>query len=181
MGLLLRAAERADAMAVAQVHVRSWQAGYRGLLPDAYLDGLRPEDRATRYDFATADVRAPSTMVAVDGDVICGFATTSPARDADVPEHGELCALYVDPEWWGRGVGAALISAARGRLLDRGFRNATLWLLDGNARADRFYRMDGWAPDGLRRTDTIWGVTVNEGRWRRALGGENGYQERSGP
>ena len=28
-------------MEVARVHVRSWQAGYRGLLPDAYLDGLR--------------------------------------------------------------------------------------------------------------------------------------------
>jgi hypothetical protein len=29
--------------------------------------------------------------------------------------------------------------------------------------------MDGWAPDGLRRTDTIWDVTVDEGRWRRDL------------
>ena len=32
-------------MAVARVHVRSWQVGYRGLLPDAYLDGLRAEER----------------------------------------------------------------------------------------------------------------------------------------
>jgi GNAT superfamily N-acetyltransferase len=161
-------------MHVAQVHVRSWQAAYRGLLPDEYLDGLRPEDRAARYDFATEDVRAPATMVAIDDDVgnehqILGFATTSPARDADVPEDGELCALYVDPEWWGRGVGATLIAAARARLVDQGFRNAVLWLLNGNARADRFYRVDGWAPDGLSRTDTLWGVTVNEGRWRRGL------------
>ncbi len=58
MRMLLRPAEPADAMAVARVHVRSWQAAYRGLLPDAYLDGLRPEDRAARYDFATEDVRA---------------------------------------------------------------------------------------------------------------------------
>jgi GNAT superfamily N-acetyltransferase len=92
-----------------------------------------------------------------------------PARDSDVPEHGELCALYVDPEWWGLGVGAALIGAARARLVERGFRSAVLWLLDGNARAERFYRIDGWLPDGLSRTDTVWGVTVHEGRWRRAL------------
>jgi GNAT superfamily N-acetyltransferase len=169
MAMLLRPAEPADAMSVARVHVRSWQEGYRGLLPDAYLDGLRPEDRAARYDFATEDDRAPATMVAIDDDRICGFATTSPARDADVRECGELCALYVDPEWWGRGVGAALILAARARLEEQGFRSAVLWLLAGNARADRFYRMDGWAPDGLRRTDTIWGVTVDEGRWRRDL------------
>jgi GNAT superfamily N-acetyltransferase len=172
--MLLRPAEPADAIAVARVHVRSWQAGYRGLLPDAYLDGLRPEERAQRYDFASDDVRAPATMVAMDDGRLCGFATTMPARDSDVPEHGELCALYVDPEWWSRGVGAALICAARVRLAEQGFRNAVLWLLAGNTRADRFYRIDGWAPDGLCRTDTVWGVMVNESRWRRGLDTDGG-------
>ena len=156
-------------MAVARVHVRSWQVGYRGLLPDAYLDGLRAEERAERYNFASEDARAPATMVATDGGMICGFATTAPARDSDLSGHGELFALYVDPEWWGRGVGVALISGARGRLLELGYRNAALWLLVGNARAEHFYRLDGWLPDGPSRTDTIWGVTVNEVRWRRAL------------
>jgi GNAT superfamily N-acetyltransferase len=174
MAMLLRPAEPRDAMAVARVHVRSWQAAYRGLLPDAYLDGLRPEERAQRYDFASDDVRAPATMVAMDDGRLCGFATTMPARDSDVPEHGELCALYVDPEWWSRGVGAALICAARVRLAEQGFCNAVLWLLAGNTRADRFYRIDGWAPDGLCRTDTVWGVMVNESRWRRGLDTDGG-------
>jgi hypothetical protein len=53
--------------------------------------------------------------------------------------------------------------------VDLGFRNAVLWLLAGNARADRFYRIDGWAPDGPARTDSVWGVTVDEVRYRRAL------------
>jgi GNAT superfamily N-acetyltransferase len=167
--MLLRPAEPVDAMAVARVHVRSWQAGYRGLLPDAYLDGLRAEERAERYDFASTNTRAPATMVATDGGMICGFATTAAARDSDLAEYGELFALYVDPEWWGRGVGVSLISAARERLRELGFRNAALWLLAGNVRAERFYGLDGWLPDGLSRTDTIWGVTVHEVRWRRAL------------
>ncbi len=175
--MLLRAAKPGDEMDVAQVHVRSWQAGYRGLLPDAYLDGLRAEERAARYNFASENVRDPVTIVAVRDDgicadgVICGFATTSPARDSDVPEDGELCALYVDPEWWGRGVGRTLIEAARLRFIQMGFGSAVLWLLAGNVRADRFYRMDGWVPDGLRRSETMWGVAVNEVRYRRALTG----------
>ena len=41
--MFLRPAEPGDASAVALVHVRSWQAGYRNLLPDEYLDGLRAE------------------------------------------------------------------------------------------------------------------------------------------
>ena len=50
MGLVLtvRRATPEDAAGVAGVHVRSWQVAYRGLLPDDYLDGLRPEDRMAR-------------------------------------------------------------------------------------------------------------------------------------
>ena len=41
--------------------------------------------------------------------------------------------------------------------------------MEGNARAERFYRNDGWAPDGSRKTDSLWGVTVNEVRYQRTL------------
>ncbi len=167
---LIRPAEPDDALAVARVHVRSWQVGYRTLVPDEYLDRLRPEERARRYTFGSRDSGTPATIVASEAGVIYGFATTGAAHEADVPpDHGELCALYVDPDWWGRGIGAALVSAARLRLLALGFRQAVLWLLAGNVRAERFYRNDGWASDGRHRTDSVWGVTVDKVRYRRAL------------
>jgi GNAT superfamily N-acetyltransferase len=165
----LRPAEPNDALAVARVHVRSWQVAYRNLIPDDFLDALRPEDRAARYDFAASDVRRPRTILAVERGAVLGFATTSPSRDADLPDHGELCALYVDPPKWGRGIGAALISAARARLAELGFRSALLWVLEGNVRAERFYRADRWAPDGVCRTDSRRGVTLHEVRYRRTL------------
>jgi GNAT superfamily N-acetyltransferase len=167
--MLLRPAAPADALAVARVHVRSWQAGYRTLLADDYLDQLRPEDRTPRYTFGCADPHQPATIVAAEGKAIYGFATTAPARDLDASDCGELCALYVDPDWWGRGVGAALIAAARARLVELRFRNAVAWILAGNARAQRFYASDRWVPDGARRTPLVWGVTVDEIRYRRAL------------
>src|ERR1700733_13097606 len=120
--MLLRPAEPVDAMAVAGVHVRSWQAAYRGLLPDAYLDGLRAEDRAQRNGFTSEDVRDPASVLAIEDGTICGFATPAPSRDSDVVDDGEVFALYVDPEWWGRGFGAALVTEARRRLVDLGFR-----------------------------------------------------------
>jgi ribosomal protein S18 acetylase RimI-like enzyme len=169
LDMLLRPEEPDDAIAVARVHVRSWQAAYRTLLPDDYLDQLRPEDRAQKYDFASLDPRKPRTIVATEEGLIHGFATTAPSRDADLPDHGELCALYVDPEQWGRGIGMALVSAACASIFGLGFRNAVLWVLAGNVRADGFYRIDQWVPDGLRRTDSVWGVTVDEVRYRRGL------------
>jgi GNAT superfamily N-acetyltransferase len=165
----LRPAEPDDAMAVARVHVRSWQAAYRGLLPDDYLDQLRPEDRAGRYDFASLDQQKPRTIVAEEEGRILGFATTAPSREPDLTGHGELFALYVDPGHWRRGIGGALVQAARARLFELGFRNAVLWVMEGNARAERFYRKDGWAPDGSRKTDSVWGVSVNEVRYQRTL------------
>jgi GNAT superfamily N-acetyltransferase len=156
-------------MAVARVHVRSWQAAYRTLLPDDYLDQVRPEDRAAKYDFAHTDAQKPYTIVAVEDGLIHGFATTAPSRETDLTDYGELCALYVDPQQWGRGIGVALVSAARSRLVQLGFRNAYLWILAGNLRAEHFYQIDAWTPDGMRRTDSVWGVMVDEIRYQRRL------------
>jgi hypothetical protein len=44
-----------------------------------------------------------------------------------------------------------------------------LWVLVGNTRAERFYAKDGWTPDGTQRTDTVWGLQVNDQRLRRTL------------
>ena len=92
-----------------------------------------------------------------------------PVSDSDMPDYGELCALYVDPDSWNRGIGVALVAAARARLLDLGLRQAILWVLRGNVRAERFYRADGWTPDGSNRTDTVWGITLDDVRFQREL------------
>lgn len=83
--------------------------------------------------------------------------------------HGSLDALYVDPDHWNRCIGAALIAAARTRLIGQVFHQAYLWLLDENTRAARFYTIDGWRPTGEHRTDTVWGGTVGESRYLRSL------------
>jgi ribosomal protein S18 acetylase RimI-like enzyme len=167
--VLVRLAEPKDVAEVADVHVRAWQVGYKGLVPDEYLDGLRPEERAKHYTFGDPDPSQPITIVAVERGAICGFATIGSARDADVQTSGELYALYVEPAGWGRGVGRALVTAAREQLARRGFTAAVLWVLVGNERAARFYRIDGWLPDGSRRLIQVWGLTVDEVRYRRVL------------
>src|ERR1700733_6346646 len=101
--MLLRPAQPADALAIARVHVRAWQHGYAGLLPASYLNQLRPQDRAEKYDLSHIDPSHPHTIVATDGnlgDQILGFATTAPSHESDLPNYGELTALYVDPDSW---------------------------------------------------------------------------------
>ena|SRR5579872_38824 len=164
--LLIRPAQAGDEEAVGEVHVRSWQVGYRGLLPDAYLDALKPEDRARRYSFGDTDPLKPATLVALADDVICGFATTLITAGS---RSGELAGLYMDPEHWGRGVGALLLAEAQARLDARGCSSAELWVLAGNTRAQRFYESHGWQPDGVTRTQQIWGISVQESRYTHRL------------
>jgi len=162
----VRAAVPADAHDVARVHVRSWQSAYRGLIAQQYLDGLKPEVWASRYTFGRMGLQVPSTLVAVDRSTICGLATTGLCRDGDLPNCGELMALYVDPGYLRTGVGRLLVAAARERLRGVGVGKAVLWVLDGNARARRFYERDGWGFDGTRRTSTYGEVPAEEVRYR---------------
>jgi GNAT superfamily N-acetyltransferase len=156
-------------MEVAGVHVRAWQVGYRGVLPDEYLESLRPEQRAGHYTFGDAEAGNPVTIVAVDQGAICGFATTALSRDVDAQGAGELWALYVEPSRWGRGIGQLLMTAARQEFARLGLTSAILWVLVGNKRAASFYRSDGWGPDGSRRHAEVWGTTVEEVRYRRVI------------
>lgn len=164
----IRRARRDDADEVARVHVHSWQVAYRGLLPDDYLDSLRPQDRANRYSFEDPDPNHPLTLVAVEKSTITGFATVGPCVD-DPNETGELYGLYVDPPFWGTGAGRSLIASARNRMREQGFRRAVLWVLAGNERAERFYRIDGWDSENILRQAEVWGISVEEHRYSRDL------------
>jgi len=163
----VRAAVPEDSYDVARVQVRSWQWAYRGLLAQEYLDNLTPEVWASRYTFGRIGLKLPSTQVAVDGSTICGLVTTGLCRDVDLSNFGELMAIYVDPAHMSIGVGRLLTSAARERLRRVGLMQASLWVLDGNVRARRFYELDGWRCDGTHRTSRYGDVPVQEVRYRR--------------
>jgi GNAT superfamily N-acetyltransferase len=164
----VRHARVGDAAALGRVHVRAWQAAYRGQLPDDYLDGLRPEDRAAGWERGLRRDRArdPVLVAERDGRVV-GFAALRAAEDPEGA--GELNAINVDPDHWGTGAGRALLAAAEVELARLGYGEAVLWVLPGNRRARRFYEAAGWVADGAERTAEVFGVVVAEVRYRRWL------------
>jgi GNAT superfamily N-acetyltransferase len=159
-----------DELAVAAVHVASWRDAYRELMPAEFLAGLDPADRARRYTFDAPGRNGPATVLAVDeDDTIWGFATVGPARDEDAAGLGELYALYVDPPRLGTGTGRLLLADGRRRLADRGNAEAILWVLIGNAPAQRFYERDSWDRDGGERIEQPYGIVSTVVRYRRSL------------
>jgi len=138
-----------QARQIAEVHVTGRRWGYRDQLPNELLDGLSVNDREKHWKIALESASEDSeVLVVMDGGRIIGFASAEATRDEDAPAGtGELFALYLVEEAAGRGVGRALLTAAEGWLRGR-YGRATLWVLDSNSRARRFYEAAGWTWDG---------------------------------
>lgn len=166
--MTIRAAKPDDRLQVAQVHVRSWQVGYRGLLASDYLEQIDVAERAARYTFDVLESSSPRTFVYEREGKLLGFITVSVGSRGEGSE-GEVMALYVDPDFWSGGVGRELMKFALGWLDEQGATEARLWVLEGNERGIRFYVSGGWVFDDLTREDEVWGVTVSERRMSRRV------------
>jgi GNAT superfamily N-acetyltransferase len=160
----VRPATVADADAIAQAHVRAWQVAYRGLISDAHLDALDWRERAAlrRELLSRADPDGVHTAVVVDPGVT-GFVAWGPVRDDDTVG-SEVFAVYVDPSWWGRGHGTLLLDHAKDAVAADA--ELTLWVLEGNARARRFYERAGFVEDGASKSAEFGGQEVRELRYR---------------
>lgn len=169
--IVVRLARLDDAAAIADLHVRSWRAAYRGIVPDAILDGLSIEQRVEFWQRRIRREADPSAegriWVVVEGDRVAGLAATRPATDPDLdPGTGELAAIYLAPEAWSRGLGSALFGAAVEDLRARGLAPLVLWVIEANARGRRFYERWGLRPDGARHEIDFDGTPVDEIRYR---------------
>ena len=80
--------------------------------------------------------------------------------------------MYVDPEHWGDGAGAALMDATILELQTKGYEPAYLWVLADNPRARRFYEKHGWSCDDVFTSLEILGETIEEVRYSRSVGAE---------
>jgi ribosomal protein S18 acetylase RimI-like enzyme len=164
----IRWATLADAPALSEIHVRAWQAGYRGLLPDSLLDNLSAAERLPRWRERLTGAAEQVLVAEVDGQV-AGWLVTGPQRDGDLDPQSvaEIYAIYVHPNHWRRGCGSALLAHALAELRAQGFVEATLWVLRSNERARDFYEAQGLQADGASKIEhNRDGVAFDEVRYR---------------
>lgn len=161
----IAAASFENARDVAAVHVTSWQSAYRGFFPPEYLANLSVEAREATWRQVLADGHS-ELFVAVEGDAVIGFVSFGPCRDEAAPsDRGEVWAIYVAPNAWSTGVGQALWRAASERLRTLGFRSVSLWVIEGNERARRFYSAAGFDVEaGSQKEFELGGAKLREVR-----------------
>ncbi|MBI5591725.1 MAG: GNAT family N-acetyltransferase [Deltaproteobacteria bacterium] len=148
----LRCAKYDDAFAIARVHVNSWRAAYRGLVPDDRLAKLDYFRGAEAFRKSILEGKEDFYVAEEKGDVI-GFLAIGACPDPDVDQKitREVLAIYLAPEFWRKGIGGALYREGEGFLRSRGYLRVVLWAFKDNERAQRFYEAVGFLADGATR------------------------------
>ncbi len=164
----IRPATIADSEIIGQIHVRSWQAAYRGQIPESVLERLDAEARGRMWR-SILSAQEQSTWVAEDTDGVVGFLHLSKTRDKDddSSQVAEVTAIYIHPDRWRQGVGRELLKRGLDRAQELGFGDVTLWVLETNLGPRAFYEAMGLRADGGEKVDDqLTEVPLREVRYR---------------
>ena len=160
--IAIRAATRADVLAIGRIPVESWRETYRGVLPERLLHSLSALVRAAMWQGAL-EHEPPVLLFVAQGPSgeLVGFAGGGPCRATSLPHDAEVYAIYLLRAAQQRGCGRRLMAALTAALHARGFRSICLWVLRENTNARRFY-------------ERLGGEVVGE---RTAVDGEDAFDE----
>ncbi len=166
----LRFATEADARQIAEVHDASSQSIYRGLLPDEVLAYFSVPRREALWKQVLSEGKTATLVLEREG-VVIGFADIGPTCDADESPSatGEITSIYLDPAFWGKGLGWKLCQRALDHLRSEGFEAVTLWVLDTNRRARVFYEKMEFELDGTEKMTPMKMGERREVRYRLRL------------
>jgi ribosomal protein S18 acetylase RimI-like enzyme len=157
---MLRPATDADLLALAE------------LKRDANLASLAHVFAPERHPFPFDSVLARWRLVLDDPAavvLVLDAAGHRPGLDLYLAhDHETIRHLAVHPARWGHGLAATAMATAVGDMARRGTREASLWVLEENDRARRFYERLGWTATPERR-DAPWPPHPTELRYTRPL------------
>lgn len=125
------------------VHWQTWREAYDDLLPAEFQETMTL-DRCRFFSQKYPE----NTLIAMDGKKVVGFISYGNFRDEAI-QTGEIIALYVLKDYYGKGVSEQLMHAAF-VALDQFF-EIYLWVLKDNKRAIAFYQKMGFTFDGQEK------------------------------
>ena len=125
------------------VHWQTWREAYDDLLPEEFQETMTLD----RCRFLSQKY-PENTLIAMDGKKVVGFISYGNFRDEAI-QVGEIIALYVLKDYYGKGVSKQLMHAAFAAL-DQ-FSEIYLWVLKDNKRAVAFYQKMGFSFDGQEK------------------------------
>jgi GNAT superfamily N-acetyltransferase len=154
-----RLATVADAAAIADLHLASWRSAYQGFVRPGTLEALEPHGHASVW---ARRILVPEVLVELleDREGLLAFCAHGPSGDPDAPagpagRWWEVKNLHVRPELRRTGAGGTLFDRAVAHARTVGADAVTLWVVEQNEAARRFYLSKGMASDGTATTQVV--------------------------
>lgn len=139
---LIKQAQLQDSQELAQVHIKSWQQAYQGIINQNYLDNLKYDDYLKLWENILSKPKDYEiTFVMTIKNKIVGFISVGKARE-DFGFEAELYAIYLLKEYHGKGLGQQLFLKAINWLKDNNFKSMYCWVLQDNPTY-KFYEKSG--------------------------------------
>lgn len=126
-----------DLPAVGRLYTDSWERTYRGLIPNQVLDDMTSEKSTEKWRDYLAR-RENGVFVVERNGAVEGFAACCPFPERE--NSALLDSLHVAPGAQGNGWGRRLIARAARWAREKGFRELTVFVVQGNRRAESLYR-----------------------------------------
>ncbi|TVW81018.1 GNAT family N-acetyltransferase [Streptococcus pneumoniae] len=125
------------------VHWQMWREAYDDLLPAEFQETMTLE-RCRLFSQKYPE----NTLIAIGDLKVVGFISYGNFRD-ETMQAGEIIALYVLKDYYGKGIAQKLMKAALTAL--NHFSEIFLWVLKDNKRAIAFYQKMGFTFDGQEK------------------------------
>ncbi|VRQ36242.1 acetyltransferase, gnat family [Streptococcus pneumoniae] len=125
------------------VHWQMWREAYDDLLPAEFQETMTLE-RCRLFSQKYPE----NTLIAIGDLKVVGFISYGNFRD-ETMQAGEIIALYVLKDYYGKGIAQKLMKAALTAL--NHFSEIFLWVLKDNKRAITFYQKMGFTFDGQEK------------------------------
>jgi GNAT superfamily N-acetyltransferase len=151
MGVVIRKVLPEEAYEYAVTHIACWQAAYRGIIPDGYLDNMSAGQIAERNRQILKEPGIYELYCMELNKKMMGRLVINKSRDEDKADAGEISAMYLLDAFWGKGYGRKMMEFSLAELKRRGHSEAILWVLEANSRARQFYEKCGFVFDGTKK------------------------------
>ncbi len=147
MEIMLTEITKNDLDTVVRIHCEAWRDAYKGFMDEDYI-ARKNATRRGKWDSILSE--APSDkhfLIRAEGAPV-GMISMDHPREAAEPDTYEIFGLYILPEFMGNGYGTAAASLAEEKIRKMGYHHISLWVLEPNERAKRF-----WEKLGFSQTD----------------------------
>ncbi|WP_199880652.1 GNAT family N-acetyltransferase [Bacillus massiliglaciei] len=154
----IRKASFSDISSLAEVHIRSWQTTYKGIIPDRYLSAMNKKNREKSWERNLNTLHNITYVAETDEKQLVGFASGGPEQSHTLSYQGEIYAVYLLQNYQRRGIGKKLLTPLVQDFISKGFKDLIIWALEDNPSC-LFYEKLGGSPIE-HKTMTIAGKTL---------------------